>query len=157
MRWLGGVQSRAAVSREIDFFINSERRDGFTFWAVERRFDNCFLGFCGLIRIRERGCPLNGSIEVGWRIRADSWRKGYAFEAACAVLRLAFSYRGANPIVSRTAIGNLASRGLMQKLGMQRRRNLSYVPLGEDQKLIVYTLTAAQWRSRDSSKPTRQG
>ena len=150
MRWLGGVQTRAAVRREIEFFIRAQARDGFTFWAVERLSDRRLLGFCGLLRIRESGCPLNGSIEIGWRIRQDAWRRGYAYEAASAVLDCAFATFRLHTIISRAASKNVASKALMRKLRMSRRRDLDYTPPDEEQELVVFQTTAdqrARWRA----------
>jgi RimJ/RimL family protein N-acetyltransferase len=146
MRWLGGVQSRAALRCEIDYFIASEARDGFTYWAVERRADRALLGFCGLIVIEERDCPFKGNVEVGWRIRQDAWRNGFAFEAASAVLAHAFKRLRLPEIVSRVSGGNTASRKLMAKLGLRRRRDLDYRPRGDNSKFMVYSIDAEQWR-----------
>src|SRR3954447_15493155 len=73
MPWLGGVQSRSELRRDVSYFMRSEARDGTSFWALERSADAVFLGFCGLIRIRERDCPFRGELEIGWRIRQDAW------------------------------------------------------------------------------------
>ena len=149
MRWLGGVRTRAAIRREVDYFRAAEARDGFTFWAAERRSDKRLLGFCGLLKITERDCPFRGAVEIGWRIREDAWRRGYAFEAATAVLRVAADLDQLNVIVSRAAAGNKPSRSLMAKLGMRRRRESDYQPRGETVKLLVYELTpSTDWLRR---------
>ena len=146
MRWLGGVQSLAAVAREVRYFIKAEERDGFTFWALELARSKTLLGFCGLLVIRERHCPMRGQIEIGWRIREPAWRQGFAFEAASAVLEHGFNRLSIAGIVSRAAIGNVASRQLMNKLGMKRQRDFDYVPHGETRKLAAYAITASGGR-----------
>lgn len=146
MRWLGGVQSRPEVSAEVRYFIGAEYRDGHTFWAVEHRSEPTFLGFCGLLTIRERDCPFRGEVEIGWRIREDQWRKGFAYEAASATLSYAFKQLRLPLVVSRAAAGNTASRKLMRKLGMRRCRDLDYRPRGENDKLAVYSISAEEWR-----------
>ena len=146
MRWLGGVQNAAAVRREVEYFRATEARHGYTFWAAERQSDKLLLGFCGLLRIVERDCPFRGAVEIGWRIRDDEWREGYAFEAASAVLELAFDRLALDLIVSRAAARNHASRALMTKLGMQRRRRMDYRPRGENSKLVTYVLKRGEWR-----------
>ena len=60
MRWLGGVQTQRQLEADLEYFIASEAKNGFTFWALERRADDAFLGFCGLIRIPDRDCPVQG-------------------------------------------------------------------------------------------------
>ena len=80
-----------------------------------------------------------GRVEIGWRIRSDLWRRGYAFEAAQAVLEFGHN-QFAEPIVSRVAPSNWPSRGLMEKLGMKRAPELDYVDPRDHMPLMVYEL-----------------
>jgi RimJ/RimL family protein N-acetyltransferase len=156
MRWLGGVQSAAELKRDVKYFMRFEERYGFTFWVIERLADKQLLGFCGLIRITEKDCPFRGSIEIGWRIREDCWREGYGFEAASAVLERGFDGLQLDAIVSRAAAGNKASRALMKKLGLRRRRDMDYRPRGECDKLAVFSIGAEEWRhARESCRRRR--
>jgi RimJ/RimL family protein N-acetyltransferase len=99
MRWLDGVQTRPQLLDDVNYVIRSERRDGVTFWVIERRSDNAFLGFCGFVRISSQNCPVAGELEIGWRLRSDVWCQGYAFEAATAVLIWAFEHLGAQRVL----------------------------------------------------------
>ncbi len=146
MKWLGGVQSPPQVLDDVSYFMASDANDGFTFWVVERRSDGAFLGFCGLVRIPDSDCPFRGMLEIGWRLRESVWRRGYGFEAASAVLRYAFSSLDAREVVSRTAVGNVASKALMRKLGLGRRRALDYRPKNSRRALITFAITAEEWR-----------
>lgn len=142
MRWLGGVQPRWQLEQDVAYFIESEFRDGVTFWVVERIADCNFLGFCGLIRIPDNDCPFEGELEIGWRIRESAWRRGYAFEAATSVLDYAFRLLRAEFVVSRTAAGNMPSQLLMAKLGLVRRPDLDYRPVGEVEDLHVFSMSS---------------
>ena len=146
MRWLGGIQAPSELLEDVSYFMASEAKDGFTFWAVERRRDNAFLGFCGLLRIPDFDCPLRGKVEIGWRLRQSAWRQGYGFEAATAVLEHAFHRLHVREVVSRTASGNVASKALMRKLGLRRLADMEYRPAGARRKLIAYAISAQQWR-----------
>jgi RimJ/RimL family protein N-acetyltransferase len=139
MQHLGGVMTPRQLRLEVAWLIRHQEREGLTFWAMERKKDQAFLGFCGLIRVNEPNTTVNGKIEVGWRVRSDMWRKGYAYEAAQAVLEYGHEHY-AEQIVSRVAPGNVASRGLMHKLGLQRLSALDYVDHRDHLPLIVYGL-----------------
>ena len=140
MRWLGDVRGDNELLEDVDWFIDNQKRDGFTFWVMERKEDKAFLGFCGLIRVRDDDCPIHGELEIGWRVRADLWRKGYSYEAASQVLKFAFDVLRTMEVFSRVAPANVASRGLMEKLGMRERRDLCHLPPGETEKLRVYAI-----------------
>jgi RimJ/RimL family protein N-acetyltransferase len=148
MRWLGGTQSRSELCDDVAYFMASEARDGVTFWVVERGVDAAFLGLCGLIIIPDGDCPCAGELEIGWRLRESAWRQGYGFEAASAVLSYAFLRLGAPVVVSRTAPGNVASLRLMAKLGLSRRKELDYIPVGERDELLVCSISSGEWHAR---------
>jgi RimJ/RimL family protein N-acetyltransferase len=147
MRWLGGVrtpeQQEAAVRER--FMVWQEAR-GFTFWAVERKADEALLGFCGLKIAGDSGSPVEGQLEIGWRLREDAWGRGYAKEAAAASLDFAFGALDASHVVALTVAGNSASWGLMERLGMTRRPDLDYEgPDWADGRVIVYRIEREEW------------
>lgn len=151
MRWLGGVQTpeqwNAAYTRVRDY----QRELGFTFWIVERRSDNRILGFCGLKRANAPGADaIAGEVEIGWRLREDSWGKGYAKEAAVASLDLAFGDFGAPRVVAVTSGLNAPSQGLMKRLGMSERDDLAFIdqrfpPDSAVNPQVVFVMNAADW------------
>jgi len=91
--------------------------DGFTFWAVERKDHNNFIGFVGLNTYDAdlRFCPC---VEVGWRLAYEHWGHGFATEAASLCLSLGFTQFDLQEIVSFTTIANTRSRHVMEKIGM---------------------------------------
>ena len=90
--------------------------EGFGLYAVERISDGSQLGYTGLHRVTFDG--LCGQIEVIWRLRADAWGNGYAPEAAQACLALAAKL-GIEEVIAFTAVANLRSQRVMQKIGME--------------------------------------
>lgn len=119
MEFLGPPQSReetdAAIARR-----NAEQAErGYCFWALERQGDHAFLGFCGFKHGNPQ-TPLEGFVEIGWRLAYDAWGQGYAREAAQAALAWAFATIGISEIRATTAQGNQRSWRLMQRLGMER-------------------------------------
>lgn len=151
MEWLGGLLDEPGRARQRERVEQCAARNGFCFWAVERRQDAALLGFCGLKRADAPGSTVTGMAEVGWRLREDAWGKGYAREAAQASLALAFERFGAEEVVALTVEGNAASWGLMRRLGMKRREDLDYsderyAPPFRD--TIVYSIDRPTWENR---------
>jgi RimJ/RimL family protein N-acetyltransferase len=123
-------------------------RRGFCFWIVERRKDGAFLGYCGLKPVDAQGTDLTGAFEIGWGLREKDWGKGYAREAARAVLDRAFTFHRADFVVAFTVDGNKASWGLMERLGMTRRSDLDYDDPTFSAALnptIVYRIAREEW------------
>jgi RimJ/RimL family protein N-acetyltransferase len=150
MRWLGGVrpaEEHRDLFRTRVMRWQSER--GFTFWLVERKSDCEILGFCGLKIASDAGSPVEGELEIGWRLREDAWGQGYAKEAATASLDFAFDRLAARHVVALTVAGNEASWGLMERLGMTRRPDLDYEgPDWAPGPVIVYRIERERWTGR---------
>lgn len=148
MRWLGGVKTDAEMAELVARLERWQAERGFTFWAVERRADGELLGFCGLKIADTAGSPIEGSPEIGWRLREDAWGRGYAKEAAMASLDFAFKTLNLPHVVAITCIENEPSWGLMERLGMTRRPDLDYDdPRFPDiNPMIVYRIAREDWR-----------
>ena len=151
MRHLGGVQLpeqwRAAYQRVRGF----QSEFGHTFWIVEDGANSDILGFCGLKRVNSPGAgALAGEFEIGWRLRPEAWGKGIAREAAIASLDLAFGRFAAPHVIALTVAGNLASQGLMWRLGMRRREDLDFIDTRFGPELnpsLVWRIDVADWPS----------
>ena len=143
MRHFPSLLTRAQSNAMIDERLEAHfEQHGFGLWALERRSDGCFLGFAGLSRIGFP-CPIEGQVEIGWRLARHAWGQGYAFEAASAAMDYGFRLLDLAQIVAMTVTGNDRSRRLMDKLGMVRTPELDFkhpsVPEGHPaQPQIVY-------------------
>jgi RimJ/RimL family protein N-acetyltransferase len=58
-------------------------------------------------------------LEIGWALRREHWGKGYASEIGRAGLDYAFEVLGSRAVVSCTARHNVASRAVMERIGMR--------------------------------------
>ncbi|QKG70924.1 GNAT family N-acetyltransferase [Erythrobacter mangrovi] len=152
MRWLGGCFDEAGCLKQRERVEACRLRNGFCFWALERKEDGALLGFCGLKRADALGSTVTGQMEIGWRLREDAWGRGYAKEAANAALAAAFGEFGAKEVVALTVADNTASWGLMLKLGMRRREELDYPDERYDhpwRDTVVYSIDRTTWERRD--------
>jgi RimJ/RimL family protein N-acetyltransferase len=118
-RHLGGPSSEAQIDAAIERIRASQADRGFCFWAVERRVDGAFLGYCGL-KVADEIPAIAGRIEIGWRLREDAWGRGYAREASLACLDWVWRNTEADAIVAMTVPANAPSWGLMERIGMAR-------------------------------------
>jgi RimJ/RimL family protein N-acetyltransferase len=105
---------RAASDAAVDRMIETQAGHGHCFWAVERKADGAFLGFCGAMLARE---PLN-EVELGWRLAREAWGRGYATEGARASLAWCWANLAAPTVMAITVPANLRSRTVMEKIGL---------------------------------------
>jgi len=90
---------------------------GWGLWAVEILETGAFAGFIGLQPLRPV-LPFAPGVEIGWRLAAPFHGHGYATEGARHVVAYAFGAIGLPELVSFTTERNIASRRVMEKLGM---------------------------------------
>jgi RimJ/RimL family protein N-acetyltransferase len=97
--------------------------------AVELR-SGSFVGLVGLVPLLAPGDPsgANGAVSAGglsaevglfWAISPLHQRRGYASEAASSLIEYAFCELGIARILAGTSHSNLASIGVMRRLGMR--------------------------------------
>ena len=91
---------------------------GFGLWALEIPGVVPFAGFVGL-SVPAFAAPFMPCVEIGWRLALAHWGRGYATEAARAVLAHAWTTLDLAEVVSFTTAGNTRSRAVMTRLGMR--------------------------------------
>jgi RimJ/RimL family protein N-acetyltransferase len=98
--------------------INSHYdKHGFTLYAVEIKETQQFIGFVGLLNTNF-DAHFTPATEIGWRLGSEFWGKGYATEAAKAVLDYAINELNIDEVVSFTSAINKASIRVMEKIGL---------------------------------------
>ncbi len=122
---------------------------GFGLWAVEVPGELPFGGFVGL-SVPGFDAPFTPCVEIGWRLGADCWGRGYATEGARAALDFGFAVLRLDEIVSFTVPANLRSRRVMAKLGMTHDPADDFahpaLPAGHPLRPhVLYRLARAQW------------
>ncbi len=124
--------------------------DGFGLWAVEIPGEAEFAGFVGLMRVpfEARFTP---AVEIGWRLAASHWGKGYASEGARAALAHGFGPLGLGEIVSMTVAANHRSWRVMERLGMTHdpEDDFDHPRIAEGHRLrrhVLYRLRREAWQ-----------
>ena len=105
---------RATSDNAVERMNAAQAEHGHCFWAVERKQDAAFLGFCGPMPARE---PLH-EVELGWRLSRDAWGHGYASEGARASLAWCWAKLDTPTVMAITVPANRRSRAVMERIGM---------------------------------------
>lgn len=125
---------------------------GFGLWALELRAAGEFLGYVGL-NVPSFEAHFTPCTEIGWRLGAVHWGRGFATEAARECLRFAFETLALGEVVSFTVPENVRSRAVMERLGMSRDLDgdFDHPRLPREHRLcrhVLYRLTQPAWRAR---------
>jgi RimJ/RimL family protein N-acetyltransferase len=106
--------------------LASDADHGIQYWPIFLLADGTHVGCCGL----RSYAPAERVCEIGFHIRSAQWRRGYALEAARAVIRYAFTDLQLNGLFAGHNPKNDASRRLLGRLGFQYVRDEYYAPTG---------------------------
>jgi ribosomal-protein-alanine N-acetyltransferase len=123
-RWIGGPLSPEAAAARLAAEIATHAEAGIQYWPIFQLGDGAHVGCCGLRPYRD------GTPELGVHIRPAFWRRGFALEAARAVIAHAFAALGASALFAGHNPHNAASRALLEKLGFRYTHDELYPPTG---------------------------
>jgi RimJ/RimL family protein N-acetyltransferase len=139
LRYVGDGQplSPAASWRSLAMHIGHWHLRGYGNWAVVERASGRMIGRAGLWY--PQGWP---GLEVGWLLARDQWGKGYATEAARAVVQHAFTALGADHLISIIRPANVASIRVAEKIGETYERTTRI----NGREAAIYGLDRAAWR-----------
>ncbi|HLF99821.1 MAG TPA: GNAT family N-acetyltransferase [Acidimicrobiia bacterium] len=138
----------------VESFEQRFEEHGYGLWAVEvvdpPELRSPFVGFVGL-NFTDWPAHFTPAVEIGWRLAADQWGRGYATEGAREAIRFGFEDLGLDEIVSFTVPANLRSRAVMERLGMVRNPDDDFDhprvdPTSPFHRHVLYRLARADWR-----------
>ena len=121
--------------------------------AVERASDGAFIGWCSVTRWN----PDFRSASMGYCFDDSTWGRGYATEAARAVLEWAFTTLNLNRVQAETDTRNVASARVLEKLGFVREGTLreDCIVNGDVSNSWVYGLIRCEWRAESPASAPR--
>lgn len=137
MRFITGTPLSAERSQAmLEKFMHHQAQYGFSVWAVTDKATSEVIGHGGLFTL-----PTQLDVEVDYGFARAHWGKGYATEAARAILRFGFEEAKLNQIYALSFPENIASQRVMQKLGMtyQGKRTQFY-----NLELETYTIAPGE-------------
>jgi len=117
MRHFPAVYTRQEASDSLNRMRSGIDERGWGVWAVD--VDEVFAGMTGLLTPRF-AAPFTPCIEILWRFRRQFWGRGLAYAAAVQAMAYGFSTLRLTEIVAFTAVSNLRSIRLMERLEFTR-------------------------------------
>ena len=142
MKYFPSVLTRKEVEEIMDRIIAHFLQWDYGLFATELKSDGSFIGFIGLSHPRFES-HFTPCVEVGWRLRKEVWGKGLATEGAAATLNYAFQTLNEYEIYSFTAVKNIASYRVMEKIGMTRIGTFMHPNLPQDHQLSEHWIYRA--------------
>lgn len=93
------------------------------------------------------------SKELGYWLAPEAWGKGYATEAATALIDFYFAQNNVDHILSGYHSGNVRSKNVLVKLGFKPSGARTNVPrsTGKETLLFEVTLTRSDWEARNAT------
>jgi RimJ/RimL family protein N-acetyltransferase len=124
-----------------------ERDGGYAMWAVDEKETGAFVGQCGLRPVESVGrhaeaaatpvCSSSREFDLAYHFTRACWNKGYATEAAIAVLAHGLGPLGLDCIIAVAMPGNIGSWRVMEKAGMRYAGIADYYGLKGLKKYIA--------------------
>lgn len=139
MKFLGGVYE-GTVEEHREMLRKAPMGDyekyGFGRHAVIHKETGEYMGFTGLKYIEELD-----EVDIGYRIKRNFWRQGYAYESALPCLDFAFNDLGLERVIALANPENEASTSLMKKLGLTYEKEVHIY----DEDAVYYALNKSDW------------
>ena len=108
----GAMLSAAEVSEAIEDSTRDFGRAGYGLWLIHEKDPAGLVGTTGLRPLEDIG------LEIFYSLAPGTWGKGYATEAARAVLDHALGPLGLPEVLAEVDGGNTASIAVIERLGM---------------------------------------
>ena len=115
------------VQRWIEMAIQHWAERNYGWWAVELKETGELTGWCGLKYLDD-----TEEVEVLYLFGEDYWGRGFATEAALATVRYAFETAGLEELVGIVHPENIASRRVLEKIGMAFNQRTHYFGIDVD-------------------------
>lgn len=137
LRFIGdrGVRTLEDARRYIlEGPVDMYERLGFGIYATTlKEDDKAPIGICGLVK--RAGLD---DVDIGFALLPEHWGKGYASEAAAAVMDYAKGVVGLKRVVAITSLDNETSARLLGKIGLRFERIIRLTEGGEELRLFAW-------------------
>ena len=113
-------------------------------WAIVRREDDQLIGSCGFVSENKK----RNLAEIGYWLGKPYWGKGYAVEAARALVRFGFEQMNLQRVEAKCFVQNRAAQRVIEKLGMKfEGRERREMIKGIYPELLLYSILRQEWET----------
>jgi len=105
-------------------------KNNIAMFIMERREDSVAIGTCGLIKR-----PELEDVDIGFAMLEKFGKKGYAYEAASATLKMALDKIMLERIIGITTLENKDSQRLLEKIGLAFEKMIPF----EEEELMLFS------------------
>ena len=113
-------------------YWTNQEHSGYGMFLVELKTQRVPIGGCGLLYRSALDVT-----DIRFNFLPEYWGRGFAYEAAEAIMQYGRSTLGLNKIVGLTSEDNLGSINLLKKLGMKFKKNINMSD--NDHRTVLYS------------------
>lgn len=106
-------------------------KNNIAMFVMERKEDGISIGTCGLIKR-----PQLKDVDIGFAMLEEFGKKGYAYEAANATLKMGIDEIKIPRIVGITTLENIDSQRLLEKIGLAFEKMIPF----DDEELMLFSI-----------------
>ncbi|MBI1223862.1 MAG: GNAT family N-acetyltransferase [Bacteroidetes bacterium] len=135
--WLENIGDRKVYNLDdarkyiIHRLFSAYRNFGFGFWVMERKTDGVPVGVAGLVKR-----DFLDDVDMGYALLPEFYGKGYAVEAADAVLNFAKQKLALPRLAAILIESNKPSQRVVEKIGLRFERK--FIAPGDEEELMLF-------------------
>ncbi|MCV2504066.1 MAG: GNAT family N-acetyltransferase, partial [Neisseriaceae bacterium] len=118
-------------------------------WGIVLKENNQVIGTCGYHNFQEE----HSRAEIGYDLNPDYWQKGYMTEAITAIQKYGFKKLKLHRIEAFIFPDNLASRKLLEKVGLQSEGVLRdyFFEKGRFVDGEIFSILIREWKKKSNN------
>lgn len=134
--WLEFIGDRGIHTQEdakdyiVNSYLKSYQDNGYGSYLLVTKNDQTILGICGLFNRAQLE-----DVDIGFALLPEHFGKGYAFEAASAILKYAVNDLQISKIKAITTFENKSSQKLLEKIGLHFEKPILF----DTEELMLYS------------------
>ena len=139
MEFFPSIPTKEQTAEFVERMKKQYEEKGFCYFAVDKLYDNEFIGFIGLSE-QTYEADFTPCVDIGWRIKSSEWNKGFASEGAKKCLDYALNDLKLEDVYSIAPKINTKSEHIMTKIGLKKQYEFEHTLLTKNDRLKTCVL-----------------